>query len=437
METKSDIVIVSAYGRGHWLAAELKALGLSVVLIDTSENIGRLPPEDIEGPVGLFQSETMPTSFRASLDSEDYADAVEDGFVVWLKNTGPIDVRGSHSAQLLAQNGISADVRNYIEQYDQWTPKQRADQLKKWKNAPFSEIWFALLAHSLASPASTEASEAMEHGRPLPLFAPYSVRRVTRRGAEKSLEALANLGVKVLTNAKITDIAIRGREMLHVEIASSWSGVVGGECFVWALTSEETARFSAKFVEDLFASGILRSEWIWQRYRFEISGDTVLPSLPLKFLAIEDECLPWSHANMMWVQKTVTPGLFDVWLRVPAVHRFQRSYHEALAREVAQNLTARLPGSEVKVSEYPQEYTYDELVLGPARVQSYPPRDLRKHRAQSYKNVHFDGPEFYEMMDANGQVQFQRGLFENIKAWKTERDIRLEKQRLKELEKKR
>jgi hypothetical protein len=448
MESKSDVVVVSGYGRGHWLALELKALGLGVILIDVSENIGRLPPDDIEGPLGLFLSDNLPSSFRARLDSEDYTDSVEDGFVLWLKS-GPIDVRGSHSAQLLAQNGISADVRNYVEQYDQLSNKQRAEQIKKWKNSAFSEVWFALLAHSLGSPAATEQRDSFEYGRPLPLFAPYEVRRVTRRGAEKSLEALNAAGIQVLMNAKITDIALRGREMLHVEIASSWSGVVGGECFVWALTSEETAHLSSivapsesanskpRFVDSLFPTGVLRSEWIWQRYRFEISGEPILASLPLKFLVIEDEALPWSHANMIWAQKTVTPGLFDIWMRVPTVHRFLRSYHEELAREAMLNLKTRMPGAEIKLSEYPQEYTYDEKVLGPARFQSYNPRAWRKHRPYSFKNVHFDGPECYEMIDWNGQVQYQRSVFEEIKSWKTERDIKNEKLRLKEQEKKR
>jgi hypothetical protein len=434
METKSEVVVISGHGRGNWLAAELRGLGLSVVLIDVSEHIGRLPPEDIEGPFGLFQSPMVPSSLHARLDAEDYADTVEDCFVLWLKS-GPIDMRGSHSAQLLAQNGISNDVRTYVEQYDQLAAKQRAEYLKKWKNSPFAEVWFALLAHNLAGAVATEARDSFSHGRPLPLFSPLGIRRVTRRGAEKSLAALENAGVKVHAQAKITDISVRGRELLHVEIASSWSGVVNGENFVWALTSAESARFSPRFVDDLFANGMIESEWIWQRFRFEIKGDGILASIPNKFLAFEDERLPWSHANMMWVQQTVTPELFDVWLRVPTVHRFQRSYHEELSREVVQNLSARLPGAEVRVSEYPQEYTHDESVLGPARFQSYPPRAWKKHSPHNFRNVHFDGPEFYEMIDWTGQIEFQQGIFEKIKAWKVERDLRLEKLRAREQEK--
>ncbi len=434
MDTQFDVVIVSSYGRGNWLAQELTALKMNVGLVDVSEAVGRQTSEDVEGPFGFFESSLISTSQKARLEHEDYADKVEDGFVVWLKS-GPIDTRGPQANHLLAQHNIQGDLKDYLEQYDQKTPKQRSEILKTFRQRPFSETWFAQLAHSLGSPVALESVEALTEGRPLPIFSPYSIRRASRMGADKSLAWLEENGVRVFKKAKIADVSTRGREVLNVEVQSEWSGVVGAERFVWALTSEETARLSLKFLELFFSSGELKPEWVWSRYRFEIQGEPLLATMPSKFLMFEDECLPWSHANMLWVQKTVTAGTFDVWMRLPAVHRFQRSYHESMSVEAQKMLQSRLPGAEVKVTEYPQEYQYDETLVGPARFQTYDSKQFGRHKTSGLRNVSFDGPELWPMLDWAGQFQHQNEIVTALKAWKVERDLKLEKLRAKELEK--
>ncbi len=430
MDTRADVVIVSSYGRGNWLAFELRTLGLEVILVDVSESTGRQTPEDVEGPFGYFQATQLTPSQRARLDSEDYADVIEDGFVVWLKS-GPIDLRGPQAQELLARHKISAEAKSYVEKYDQLTEKNRSELTRKMNHDTFEKTWFAQLAHSLGCPVAMSANKFLDEGRPLPLFSPYSVRRVSRLGHEKSLTWLQEKGVRVLQKAKISDVALRGAEMLNIEVSSQWSGVLSADQFIWCLTSEETQHFSKEFVGDFFSNGVLRPEWVWLRFRFEITGEQLVSTLPVRFLVIEDESLPWSHANMMWVQKTPSSGLFDVWMRAPAVHRFQRSYHEKLATDAAQILSSRLPGAELKINEYPQEHQYDEAVLGPARHQMYSAKSWHKHSVRRFKNIHFDGPELWPMLDWNGQFEFQNKILANLKIWKTDRDLRLEKLRAK------
>ena len=434
MNTQFDVVVVSSYGRGHWFAQELNSLQLKVALIDVSDFVGRQPPEDIEGPFGFFDGPLISPSQKLRLEQEDYSDLVDDGFVVWLKS-GPIDTRGIQAPQLLSAHGISGELREYVEQYDQKSEKQRFELLKKLLPQPFVKNWFAQLAHSLGSPVGYSSTEALTHGRPLPLFSSLAIRRVSRMGYEKSLTWLKSKGVEVFKKAKVTDVSVRGGEMQNIEVSSEWSGIMGAEQFVWSLTSEETARLSPKVLESLFGSGELKPDWVWARYRFEIRGEPLLASLPSKILVIEDEALPWSHANLLWLQRTVNANVYDVWMRLPVGHRFQKAYHENIVGEALRVLRTRLPGGEVKVSEYPQEYHYDEAIVGPARFQVYDPVKWQKHKPRRLTNVSFDSPELWAMLDWNGQFEYQSQIFSGLKAWKIERDLKIEKQRAKELEK--
>src|SRR4051794_13320435 len=105
MEANRDVAIVSAFGRGNWLAAELADLGLKVSLVDVSEALGRWTPEDWEGPFGLLKAEFLKTSQLERLNEEDYFDSVDEGFVVWLKD-GPLDLKGPLTAYQMERRGF-------------------------------------------------------------------------------------------------------------------------------------------------------------------------------------------------------------------------------------------------------------------------------------------------------------------------------------------
>jgi hypothetical protein len=154
METHPNVVIVSAFGRGNWMAAEIKStLKVDVHLIDVTDSLGRWAPEDWEGPFGLFQTEQLTQSQQVRLDEEDYADATQDGFCIWLKS-GPIDMRGSHSSYLLDNREVSQNVQEYIRLFETMPKKRKLELLKELQNAPLHKTWLAQLAHSVASSVS-------------------------------------------------------------------------------------------------------------------------------------------------------------------------------------------------------------------------------------------------------------------------------------------
>lgn len=422
METRSEAVVVSIFGRGHWLASELAALGLNTVLIDLSEQFGHWAPEDWEGPFGVFQSDVLPPSYVTRLHEEDYFDTVDEGFTVWLKN-GPVDFLGPHANYLLEKARLSADQQVYLHKYDQMTPKDIAKAKTGYRQKPFSETWLLNLAHVLGSNTHFASSEGIESNRPLPVFGAHSIRRVSRKGFERSLDWVASKNVKVLKRAKIRDFSIVGKSVQSLEIESpDWSGAILSDQFSWALSSAETSHVLKKALTEFFSGVSVEAGWSWLRYRFRLESSKMLFAVPKRFVMIEDVNLSWTHSNLSIVQKTSLENEIDVWVKIPSAHRFHKEYIVKIQKELEAQLASRIPGSQPTLTSLPQEAQYDGATLGPSRVPVYEERELKSVQRKNFSNLHFGGPEMWELLDWNGQYGQQKEILESIRSWKIERD---------------
>lgn len=421
MDAQRDIVLVSVFGRSNWLALELSQLGLNVTLVDLSEQFGHWAPEDWEGPFGLFQSELLSQSMMARLHEEDYFDSVDEGFVIWLP-TGPIDLMGTHSAYLLEKNGISVEALNYIQRFDSLNVKDKQKIKKEFEASSFRASWFVELSHQLASPAYYSNTQGLKSVRPLPLFSPLSIRRVSRKGYERSLSYVESKNVNVVRKARLKDIYSVKKQIESLEVESPhFSGVLLADQFVMSMSSSELLHISKRLSEQLKPS-VIEPAWVWMRYRFELTGTDLISTLPKKMVVINDLDLNWTHSNLALVQKTVSENEFDFWLRLPNAHRFNRDYLEKIGADVLQKFKARIPDCQSRVVSLPQESQYDYSTLGPSRYPIYNENDLKSVKGSSYYNLHFDSPEQWDLLDFTGQHLHQKTIFENIRNWKMERD---------------
>lgn len=414
----SEVVIASAFGRGNWLAVELVEKGLNVVLIDVSEHLGRWAPEDWEGPFGLFQSEKISASQLTRLTHEDYHDAIDDGLVVWT-NEGPIDFKGLLSNYWLSKNSELEQARIHLAQWDSFKSNQDKQQwIDSVFRMPFSDNWLIHLAHQMASNVFEQNAEGVCYGEPLPLFSSYFVRRVSRRGYQKSLDWCRDKGVKVFSSAQITDVLENGKTWEGLEVKSEWSGALLGENLVWMLSSQESLKLSEKVSEFLFPKGAAEPTWVWMRFRVRMNLAEYRNTVPLKFVLIEDLGLAWTHTNFVLVQRTVKEDDFDCWIRVPTHSRFHRGYLDEQALNLLELLKKKIPFVQPQVLDMPQDYLYEYKDLGPSLFPVFEKDDLKKLKTCGQKNVYFGGPEFGTRLDWTGRFRWQEGILNSLLEWK-------------------
>ena len=416
MERVSDVIVVSCFGRGHWLASSLAQRGMLVTLLDVSETVGHWAAEDWEGPFGVLRSEALLPLQKARLMDDAYLVDVENGFTVWSEQ-GVVELKGPLTQYRLEKLGLAGPTADYIATYDSLGDDGRRALFERVRGASFAQNWLAQLAHQLASTVYFDNSAALSWGRPLPLFAPWSLRRATRRGYEDALRSYQRAGVRVLSQAQILDIDVIGRAVHGVEVRSEWSGIVRGRNLVWMLTSEESQRVHEKVHKSLFPKGAMLADWSWMRYRLEFAANPVTAMLPLGFVILGDKHLPWAHANMMLVLRTERETAFDVWVRVPIYQRFQRPYLENMGEDILAQLRKRLPQMDLRILDMPQEYNYDYAWVGAPRFPVYP-RPLAGHLTTfAGSNVYFDGPEHWQSLDWTGQLRSQGPIEKALVNW--------------------
>jgi len=406
-----QVALVSAFGRGNWLASELKSMGYSVHLLDVTSNLGRWTPEDREGPFGFYHTKDLRASQLERIVEEDYLDEVKQGLTLLLKR-GPLELKSQLNFFWLENLNVSQELRNYVFSYASLSSEKRKKLLAEVTGKPFAETWFLNLAHQLASNVYKSNEESYQYGEPTPCFSTLSVRRASRRGYDKSLEWCESKGISVYRKASIKDISIDKKHCIDIEYQSEKSGALTCDHYIWMLSSEETEYLNPKISRELFPSGVLKSEWTWTRYRFNFSEGSYLQSLPQYFVIIEDLNLPWTHENLCIVEQTVKETVFDIWVRIPTIHRFQKSYIEELSEKVSRLITDKLPYSSPQLLDPPQEYLYNFNELGPGVFPVYNDEEFEAFKPRSIKNMFFNGPEKYSQFTWNNIFKSQEKILD-------------------------
>lgn len=427
MEGRADVVIVSAFGRGNWIAAEIASQGMKVCLVEVSDFLGRWTPEDWEGPFGYFQSEQLTASQQERLIEEDYTDDLPEGFTLWLAD-GPIDFKSSLSSHLLAECGISEKALSFLSEYESLAPEKIRDQKDLIRRGAFRENWLVHLAYQLASHVHQASAEGVNYGKPLPLNSPWVVRRVSRKGASHSLEWVESKGVRVHPSAQLVDLLTEGRDIRSLEIRSTWSGAINGNQFIWMLSGEETEKLSSKISSLLFPKGIIKPTWNWMRYRVHMEQGIFLETLPLKFVMIRDLFAPWTHTNLMVVQRTVQAQDLDVWIKIPTQHRFQRAYLEEQCQEILRILGEKIPGSNPVAGDMPQDHLYEYQELGPPRFPIYLEEDLDHLYRSTFPNLNYSAAEDWPLHEWTSLLRDQAPLVEKMRKWKKDQEARTVKE---------
>lgn len=420
MSAPYDVILVSAFGRGNWLASELsRQASLKVCLIDVSEQFGRWSAEDWEGPFGIFQSENLSQTQLGRLSHDDYSDLNPQGLTLWLKN-GPVDFMGPITQFWLETESPLLHLKKYLVQWE--SSVQSSDQLnlvRSLQNRTFDKSWMIHFAHQWASTQFHDNAHGAEQGSPLSIFSPWMTRRSSRKGLGKSLEWCTDRGVETFSKSQLIDFEFEGREIKGVEIKSDKkSGALSAHNFVWCLSSQETEYLLKRRSLQLFPKGSVTPQWFWVRYRVDVDLGNYDRTIPDHFVMIQDNRLTWTHDNLLVMMKTVNDQSFDVWARIPHHQRFQKSVLQRLSDQIVEKVKDRIPDSSPELTHMPQELNYSYEELGPALFPVYNPQDLKKPPIQSLSNLFGLSPETWERLDWTGRFQNDELVFQQIDQWK-------------------
>lgn len=436
----ADVVIVSAFGRGDWLASELATQGWRVTLVDVSRRLGVWAPEDSEGPFGVFQVPELSTSQMERLRRAGHLQPIADGFCVWPPR-GPLQTRSPLTAFQLRAHRVPVAVESYLRHQPGAPPEARSavscgfsglssrerHERRQIARLAYDENWLAQLAHQLAANVFRENHRAMEEGAALPLFAPYSLRWASRSEMQESLKDCQDKGVKVRSLAGVRDLRLNGRFVDAIEVEGDQSGIEKGRSFVWLLSSSETSRLPGATFGLLFPRGEVAPTWYWSRWQFDLTGRYRSDQLPLSIVAIQDLYLPWTHANCLVLRsrpetQSGSVKALDVWARLPVCMRASASELRKVQDAIEEVLRTRLPQSEPKLAVASPELRASVEALGPPRVPIYEEERLSRLRPLKSANLFLGGPEYWGTLDWVGMYRHQSQLLARLAKLKEQWD---------------
>ena len=430
MDLNAQIGVVSIFGRGHWLAAKLAEDKIPVTLLDVSDQMGLWQPEDIEGPFGYFPNEGLA---KERLSEDEKALKMPSGFTIWLPD-GPVELQGPTALHRLQQIQTPEISLEYLKK----SPTPNSAVANKLKKLPFDQNWLSQLSHNLSCSIDTLSTESLKEGMKRNLFEDFYVRQVTVNGHSKSLNWCEQKGVKVLRNVEIKDLVFYEiNKIASLEVRTDHLGIFKAEQLVVCLTAEECAMISPKIQQSLFGQGVIEPQWAWMRYRVKMQGEGPLSNLtrdqiPVHCVVIDDLMLPWSHENLMIVQRASQPDSFDVWMKMPNNQRFNSQYLIARGEKMMQALERRLPDNHIVMLALPLEAKSTFQQMGPARQPVYSRTVMGLRPPMNVKNVYLDSPEYWRSLSWEGQFEHQERIHAELKAWWNHKEELRIKRELKE-----
>lgn len=415
MDLNTSVLIVSTYGRGYWLAAELQRENIPVVLIDVTSKMGVWPPEDLEGPFGFFKPEELTDTQGERVFSEDPFESVDQGFTIWLKD-GPVELKSSLTDYRLKQVGQNKEISESL--MGGKTGYKNMAGIQRWAADHFKESWILHLAHQWGSTTYVPSARASLSGKAMRLMNPFLVRKASRAGQQQATEWLQDQKVEVHLQTELLDFSFENKKTISgVEVHGERSGLIRVGQVVWMLSSEESYFVSPKIAKTLFPDGALEPEWCWVRYRLKMASCPERDALPLHLLLLDEVNGPWSHQNMMVLQRTALEDQFDTWIRIPNVQRFNKEYLRIRGDKIMDILSQRLPLAMPEIQSFPQEFYYTYSQIGPSTFPVYGEGLEGRRKRMKFDNVFLDGTEIWKNYSWDDQFENQTLVRDALLKW--------------------
>lgn len=410
------IVILSAYHRAQWLANELKSKGHSVVYLDFSERLGGLSPEAWIAPFGHFQTTKINYSQNVWLSEGTSTVPITNGFTI-LSEKGPIEFQGPLNKLSFKRYLIDQDELDYLHAAISMSDEAYQKFKNHFHGVSFEQTWLLHLSHQLASQTYFENAFSIKNkNRSLPMTEGWSVRTLSRRGAQETLQMSQDKGVEIYSVGKLKKFTSNnlGLQSVTIEDAKENSVEILGDTFLSFLSQEELAGISPESFSQVIDGQPITSDWFWTRYRFFTNQNDVTEILPQSFCMIEDRFMPWTHHNLMIVHRGLRAHEFIAWVRIPSNYKLKENRLQNVGAEIQRVFVEKFVGIQIQQMELPLESLATEFQVLAPHLPIYSAKKLEQLKLPKQKNFTWCGPEVWERLDTNFLLDYQSKILEQI-----------------------
>ena len=317
-----DAVIVSAWGRGAWLANQLVQLKKKTAFIDLSSHWPNLQ-EEIEGPFGFFIPEDM-DMFQQEWWRSQWIPS-EQGFSV-LSDDLFLHFKDTFLSSVYAKRKDYSAVRSYLIH-------------QKQPSGSFKETWLIHLIHSIFSSVSAGLNSIVKSSRPLPVFRDFGV-------VSSPLNSLSLLHPDVIYQQRsVFDYQIKKREDSYL-LANNREFFLKAKQIIFMLNPAELSSFHPLLFLTLFRKRIQPS-WYWDRFVFDFDFGSY--PFPAHFVCVDPSQVPWNgHHLLVCKRDTHFKNRLNVWVKLPCTEKDELR----MAQNIQDELKRKFPNFKCSFRSY-------------------------------------------------------------------------------------
>ena len=337
----NDVMIVSAWDRGAWLAHQLQQEGFKTTVLDVSSFMPSVSSAEREGPFGVFLPSELDDLQKQYLCGDNYH-LVRQGFSIFTSQ-GPMEFQGPLCPFFMETrkdfqlcHSVLSHLSSVFEKNDSvFSRKKRAQIIKEFEGS----FWLLRLAAELTNSSlnmgkwSVFFKKSVLEKKGLNLFSPffsdYVLRESSQRYSADLKYSLEKEGVEWIDASSIEKDVFSASEVKKKY-----------RFLIWALSGPETIRCFPEWMPLLFPRWIEPVKvWrcfslLWDQEAFEKIIPSLLLVLPecvqkngtqahsLQKEAGGLESLQNESGNLLSLKKHPGASRMDLWILCPYAERF-------------------------------------------------------------------------------------------------------------------
>lgn len=390
---KFDVLIFSLFGRNHWLASQLKSVGLRVALMDLTPLYQNGLAEDWEGPFPLVFPDSAARSYSQSYTDQDRSELLARGPSLRVRGQGLFEFKSDHAYYILDrwhQKGI-------------WMAEEDGPPNLKLSDYRFQSLWLRAFLKQWRSTTLKSLRDIDEKIPEFPLNSNYVLRQPSRRGYLESASWLKDTGVEVLPVTQWWRLQQKS-DGWSLSLNSNDEETLVARKFILGLTSYELQKFSAQMKLDKFE--ITTPTAFWVRWRARTANLPGLDFIPNYSMYLSDPEFGVFSENLVTFIKRPT-GALDVWACLSVEALSDESFLNGTQTAVRDRLRSFVPEL--------ADLELEDLKMGSDLFSFWPlyKKNLPVHEIKS--NLFIDSPESWPALDNHTRYLGQLQLIEMLK----------------------